>query len=362
MRDIGRDALIRARLHQQLLCGRTKRPPEHIVSWLGAVQSQDYAGAVWAIAQRSAGLTQADVDASFDAGAILRTHVMRPTWHFVAAADIRWLLTLTAPRVHAIGAPYLRRMDLTAGVLTRAHRVFERVLRDGRTLTRADLAAALKKNGIDATGARLALIVMNAELEAVICSGPRQGKQFTYALLDERAPEARPLSRDAALATLTERYFTSHGPATARDFAWWSGLTLTDVRAGIETATPALQEIVAGGVTYYASAGERFAHRPARTAFLLSNYDEFLIAYKDRGLSIRAPARPGGGMAAKNPIFAHQVVIDGYVTGSWNRSIGAKHATIEVRPYTRFSAAEMAQLRKAADAYGRFLGKRVGLL
>ena len=359
MPDLGRDALVHARLHRQLLtehtAGSITRSPASIVAWLGAVQSQDYAGAVWAVGQRAPGATMADVDAAFDAGAILRTHVLRPTWHFVSPDDIRWMLTLTAPRVHAIGMPYLRRMAVTPAMLTRAHRAFERALRGGRTLTRAELATVLKRAGIDATGSRLALIVMNAELDGVICSGPRRGKQFTYALLDERAPRARALSRDAALAELAGRYFASHGPATAKDFSWWSGLAVKDVKAGIEAASPALQAIVAGGTTYYASPDERFKHRPAAAAYLLPNYDEFLIAYRDRALSVRPRA------SARNPIFAHQVVVDGYVTGSWSRSIGARQATIEVRPYTKFSRADMTRLRDAANAYGRFIGRSVRL-
>jgi hypothetical protein len=187
----------------------------------------------------------------------------------------------------------------------------------------------------------------------VICSGPRRGKQFTYALLDERAPGARTLSRDAALAALAGRYFTSHGPATSRDFAWWSGLTLKDVKAAIEMASPALQEVVTDGVTYYAAPTEQFRHRVRPTVFLLPNYDEFLIAYKERGLSVRPHTR----QPAKNPIFAHQVVVDGYVAGSWNRSIGARHVTIELRPYSRFSGLALARLRQAVDAFGRFHGR-----
>jgi hypothetical protein len=165
------------------------------------------------------------------------------------------------------------------------------------------------------------------------------------------------LPRDAALAALAGRYFTSHGPATAKDFAWWSGLTLKDARAGIERASPALQAVAADGLTYFAAATERFRHRARPTTLLLPNYDEFLIAYKDRGLSVHPRARVPGS----NPIFAHQVVMDGYVTGSWSRSIGARQAAIEVRPYTRMSAADRARVRQAAEAFGRFIGRPVRL-
>lgn len=234
------------RLHTQRLAGEPFASAVDAVAWLGAVQSQDYAGAKWALGQRTRGVTDADLDRLCDEGAILRTHVMRPTWHFVLPCDIRWLLGLTAPRVKARLAPYDRRLEIDAPLLKRSHAVIESALEGGSSLTRAELGAALERAGIPAAGQRLGHLVSYAELDAIVVSGPRRGRQVTYALLEERAPSARRLDRDEALAELTRRYFTGHGPAQVQDFAWWSGLTVADVRRGLELAGPVLAHEVIG--------------------------------------------------------------------------------------------------------------------
>src|SRR5262245_53216938 len=176
--------LARERLRNQKLLQSEFRKADEAVAWLGAVQSQEYAGAKWALGQRAQGLTDPDVDEAFNRGTILRTHILRPTWHFVARADIRWLLALSAPRVHAVSAHYYRTMELDDKLFARSRKVFERALAGGKHLTRSELARRLEKAGILAKGPRLAFLMMHSELNAVICSGPRQGKQFTYALLD----------------------------------------------------------------------------------------------------------------------------------------------------------------------------------
>ena len=225
--------LVRERLRNQSLAVSRLRTPGEVVAWLGAAQAQDYAGAKWALGLRAKGLTDAAVEQAFDEGAILRTHILRPTWHFVAPADIRWMLALSAPRVHAVNAYAYRTFELDAAVLARSRAALERALAGGRQLTRLELAKVLQRAGVQADGPRLAHVMMHAELDAVICSGARRGKQFTYALLEERAPRAKVLPRDEALAELTRRYFASHGPATLRDYVWWSGLTARDARAGM---------------------------------------------------------------------------------------------------------------------------------
>jgi hypothetical protein len=218
--------IARRRLLNERLVGPALTTPADVVSWLGAVQSQDYAGAKWAVAQRARGCSDRDVELACDRGDIVRTHVMRPTWHFVAPADARWMLELTAPRVHAANAYYYRKLELSPRTFERSNAALALALEGGKHLTRVELARALAGAGIRAEGVRLAYLLMRAELDALICNGSRRGKQFTYALFDERVPRAAPLARDEALAELTRRYFTSHGPATVQDFAWWSGLTV----------------------------------------------------------------------------------------------------------------------------------------
>ena len=197
---------------------------------------------------------------------------MRPTWHFVTPADIRWLLELTAPRVNQANAYMYRKLELDDALFRRSNAAIARALEGGRHLTRAELASVLAQAGIVAEGMRLGYIVHRAELDAIVCSGPRRGKQFTYALLDERAPQARRLARDEALAELTGRYFTSHGPATADDFAWWSGLTKADVKAGLEMVATQLIHKVIDSKSYWFSASTPPPRKSSHQAFLLPTY------------------------------------------------------------------------------------------
>ena len=215
------------RLFNQRLAGNLFEKPEAVVSWLGAVQAQEYPGAKWSVAQRTKGLTEATIEQVFAEGAILRTHLLRPTWHFVTPADIRWLLKLTAPRVNAANASYYRKFGLDEAVLARTNTVIARALEGGKQLTRSELEAALQQAGLSTPAddrLRLAYIMMRAELDVLVCSGPLRGKQHTYVLLEERVPQAGTLERDEALAELTRRYFTSRGPATLKDYMGWSGL------------------------------------------------------------------------------------------------------------------------------------------
>ncbi|HKF74524.1 MAG TPA: winged helix DNA-binding domain-containing protein [Candidatus Dormibacteraeota bacterium] len=343
------------RLGAQRLTGEPFSTPVEAVRWLGAVQSQDYAGAKWALGQRTRAARDADLDRLFDEGTILRTHVMRPTWHFVLPADVRWLLELTAPRVRAALAHYDRQLELDRSVLRRSHRVLESVLGGGSHLTRGELAAALAGSGIPAAGQRLGHLLMHAELDAVVVSGPRRGRQFTYALLDERAPGARRLDRDEALGELTLRYFSGHGPAQAPDFAWWSGLTVADARRGLALAGSALVHEVIDGRSYWSSPGAPPAVEGGPVGHLLPNYDEFLVAYRDRTAALD-PERPldttpfpGGS------ILAHVVALDGQVRGGWKRRLHRGQVVVELGPLDALEAAEAAALHRAAAGLARFL-------
>jgi hypothetical protein len=347
--------LVRQRLLNQKLVGSDLRAPAEIVSWLGAVQSQDYAGAKWALGLRAPGLTETDVDRAFDEGKILRTHVLRPTWHFVAPADIRWMQALTSPRVLAGNRHYCRRNGLDEKVLARSRRVLERALRGGRFMTRTALGAVFARVGIAGGGQRLAYLMMDAELQQVICSGPRQGKQFTYALLEERAPSARALAGDEALAELATRYFASHGPATVRDFVWWSGLTVKHARTGLAALGRQAVSDAVDGVTYWSVPGRnpsaRKTHSSVPAVYLLPNYDELMNALRDRGLFLDASCPPPGAAFAQ---FPHQLAIDGTLRGAWRRTMAARAVTIAVRPFRPLSRMEKTALTGAVARYGRF--------
>lgn len=352
---ISTSALLTQRLHNQRLTRSTLRDPAAIVAWLGAVQAQDYTGAKWAIAQRVKDATDASVTDAFNDGTFLRTHVMRPTWHFVAPADIRWLQALTGPRVQALMATYDRQLELDAAVYKKSRAVLERALRNGTYLTRTELAVVLARGGIVASGQRLAHLMMRAELEAVVCSGPIRGKHQTYALLDERVPPAAPRTRDEALAELIVRYFTSHGPAQPRDFAWWSGLTMRDATSGIEMAGAALTRVEIDGVAHWCASPPTRARAVAQPfAFLLPNYDEYGIAYKDRSAFFADGIVPPATKGATE--YEHLLMIDGQWAGRWKRAITPKSATVAIRAGRRLTKDEQQVVRAEAERYGAFLG------
>ena len=247
----GRD-IPRIRLRQQRIAGPLMDKPDDVVRWMGAVQAQEYAQASWALGLRTRSAVAGDIDRALGEGAILRTHVMRPTWHFVSPQDIRWLLDLTAPRIRAGSARRYRELQLDDAVFARSNEALARGLEGGANLTRAELGQVLEQSGVDTSlPQRLPHILMRAELDGVICSGPKRGKQFTYALLDERVPRGPALAREEAVAKLVRRYFLSHGPATVQDFVWWSGLTTADARAGLESVRDQIAGEMIDGKMYW---------------------------------------------------------------------------------------------------------------
>jgi hypothetical protein len=350
----------RRRLQSERLVGPPFARPAEVVKWLVAVQSQDYAAAKWAVAQRVRACSDADVEQACDRGDILRTHVLRPTWHFVAPSDIRWMLALSAPRVHATSAYYHRQQGLDQRTFERSNAAIAAALRERGSLTRDELARALGRAGIRAEGPRLAYLVMRAELDAVVCSGPRRGKQFTYALLDERAPPTKPLERDEALAELTRRYFASHGPATLQDFAWWSGLTVADGARGVELAKRDVVKDDTGGKTYWLVSSRPAPEAKKPIVHLLPNYDELLVAYKDRGPSFDAEVFASLDKRG-NVLSSHIVVKDGRVIGGWRRTIERGAVRIEAKLLVKLEGAAARALEAAAERYGRFLDLPVKL-
>ncbi len=336
--------LLRHRFSNHRLLRSDLLSPAAVVRWLGAVQAQDYPAAKWGLGLRARGVSDADVERAFDQGEILRTHILRPTWHFVSPADIRWMLALTAPRVQAANAHYYRILELDAPTRRRSRAVLERALR-GKSLTRAELGTVLRSARISTDTLRLAHLMADAELEGVVVSGPRRGKQFTYALLEERAPRAAVLPREEALVELTRRYFSSHGPASLRDYAWWSGLTVREAKTGIELAE--LEAEVFDGHTYWFYASSAAPARANLSAQFLPNYDEYLIAYKDRG--------PVVGTSGRD-VFTHYFVASGRLAGSWKRTLEKDSVVVDAAPYQRLSREDRRALAASAERYGRFLG------
>ena len=304
-----RDALAPLRMRIQRLWGPRFQTPRDVVRWLGAMQAQEFAVAKWSIAQRTRDMNRAAVEQAFAAGVIVRTHVLRPTWHFALGEDLRWLLTATAPRVHALNAYYNRQHKLDAKLLTKSNSLIAKALEGGAHLTRAELAAVLKRGGIRAAGTRLAYIVMRAEFDAVVCSGAMKGKQHTYALLDERIPNGKLLDGEAALAELTRRYFTSRGPATLNDFARWSSLTAAQAREGLALVATELESDVIDGTTYwFVPAPPRASASAKPRVDLVQGYDEIIMSYSESRDASFVPV---------DSRLLHAVLLDGRMIGKW---------------------------------------------
>ena len=340
--------LLRQRLVNQHIAGTAFTAPHEIISWLGAMQAQEWAMAKWAIGLRVPGLADADVEAAFNAGAILRTHVLRPTWHFVAPADIRWLLALSGLRVQAANAFMYRRAELDEALFRRCRAVLTKSLEGSNVLTRSQLQAALATAGIQAEGQRLGYVLMHAELDGLVCSGPGVGRQFTYALLDERVPPTPPLSREEALAELARRYFTSRGPATLHDFVWWSGLTMKDARAGVATLPADFLHEEMDGQSYVFAPQELPALQPFQTTFLLPDYDEYGISYKNRAALFAnwTPASPGNGT------YEHVLVVDGLAAEAWKPA--NKKKGVEVTSHAPLTDIQQRAVEAAVRRYGAF--------
>ena len=343
---------VRRRLAEQRLTGDPFDAVGESVAWFGAVQGQEYAEAKWSLAERTGSCVDADVEAAFARGDIIRTHVLRPTWHFVAREDVRWILRLTRPRVHALSRYYYKQLELDADVFAAGHAVLRRALADGVALTRRELAECFAAAGIEAGSLRLGYLLMHAELEELICSGPRRGKQHTYALLDDRVPPSPldELSRDQALDELALRYFRSHGPATIKDFTAWSSLTVADTKAALGRLGGELEQVGdEAGKAWYAAPVARTSSSRAAGAYLIPTYDETIVAYQDlRVVLAHEPPRPG--------LLVRCIVIGGRTHGSWRRTLTARSVVVEATLFGGLTDAESESLGQAVLRFGRFLG------
>jgi hypothetical protein len=318
-----------------------------LVKQLGAMQAQEYVPALWAVGLRARSETEASVEKQLATGKIVRTHPMRGTHHFVHADDVRWLIALMGPLMIQRNQRRNRELDLDEKTLTKALRVLAQALTGGHHLARAGVADVLRRAKISSDGQRLAHIIYRAELEGLVCSGARQGKQITIALMDERVPAQKPRSRENSLAELATRYFTTRGPATAKDFAWWCQLPAADIRAAMQSV-----KLETDGTYYWRDAGKL---APLPRALLIPPYDEYTVAYADRSHAGAPPADPK--TFGESALLGPGVVIDGKVIGSWKRRISKKGVAIETRLWRKVTMAETAAIDEAADRYAVFIGQ-----
>jgi len=345
-------SIAQRRLRTQRLAGEGFSTPADAVRWFGAVQAQDYAGALWAVGMRTRGAVQADVERAVAERTIVRSWPLRATLHFTAPEDLRWMLACFAPRIIARAVPRLKQLELDERTLSRSAAVLGRALQGDRRLSRPNLYARLERAGISTVGGRGAHILWHCAHGGLICFATREGNQHTFALLDEWLPPAKQLAREEALAELTRRYFTSHGPATLKDFVWWSGLSVGDARLGLELNGPRLHTSTIEGVAHWHAEPTRGSVAPGH-AVLLPPYDEYTVAYKERAAALD----PKHAAAARNGIFSQTILVDGRIMGLWTRQLTGDSVTVALKPFAKLPAASARAVAAAANRYGRFLGR-----
>lgn len=343
--------IIRLRLQNQQLIDSVYKKPEDVVKWMGAVQAQDYAGCKWALGLRTINSTDKSIEDAINKNKIIRTHVLRPTWHLVHPQDIRWMLMLTAPRVHAFCAFGYRKMELTDTIFKKAHKVFAKALSGGKQLTRTELAAELHKAKIATDDLRMIHLLIHAELEALICNGAKRDKQFTYALMDDCVPSTKSITKEQALVKLAEGYFKSHGPATIEDFNWWSGLTTKDAKRGLENIKTSLLSETIDGKTYWMT-HETAASKIKPSIFLLPSFDEYTVSYKDRSLVVDTAASKKTG----NGIFKPLVIADGKAKGLWKRNDKKGQSRVLPTLFEKLNATQTKMIATEIERYTKFLG------
>jgi Winged helix DNA-binding domain len=348
------------RLINQQIAQPVYTTPAEVVAAMGAMQAQDYTGALWSIGLRLPHATEADIEQAIAERTIVRTWPMRGTLHVVAAADVRWMLALLTPRIVAGSAGRHKQLGLDDATFARSQKVLAKALQGGQQLARDEAMALLDRNGISTVGQRGYHILGRLAHDSVICFGSRTGKQHTFVLLDEWVPAARKLERDEALAELARRYFIGHGPASLQDFAWWSGLKISDARAGLAMAAPHLVQVAVEGKDYWMRADAPEPGRAAPSTFLLPGFDEFLLGYTDRSAALQPQHAqkiiPGG-----NGVFMPTLVVNGRVAGTWKRAVQKKAVTIELSPFAALKKTEMQAIAVVAQRYGQFLGLPVQL-
>ncbi len=337
------------RVYNQHISNPHFKKPEDVVKNMVAMQAQDYAGAKWAIGLRMVRAKHDEVEQAITDGKILRTHLLRPTWHFVSPGDIRWILELTAPRVNAINAGMYKKFELDAAVFNKSNDVFIKALQGGKQLNRAELTEVLNNNKVPTDDLRFTLLLMHAELDGIICSGARAGKQFTYALLDDRAPSAPSLKHEEALTRLATGFFNTRGPTTVHDFANWSGLTIAEAGIGLEHAKGQLMSEIIDGKTYWMPPYTEMDVKSE--AYLLPAFDEYAIAYKDRDALVSPKYR----VQARHVIFDPVIVVENQVVGTWRRTAKANTVDISYQLFGKLNKKQTKALDVAAKSYKSFL-------
>ena len=323
-----------------------------------AMQAQDFGPAKWSIGQRLGKVVDADVERKVSDGSVLRTHVMRPTWHFVAKQDLRWLMALTGARVHRGLQSRYRGLGLDPKTIARAEKLIVSNLEGGNYLTRKEIGEILRKSRVDPAGQRLPHLLGHCELQALICSGPVRAKEQTYALFDERVPKGRTFDPEAAVVELVHRYLQSHGPATLKDMSWWSGLPMGDLRNGLEGLGSAVTSESVDGMTLWQTTDPPPKARNRKRVHLLHTYDEYVVGYTESRY-VGDPYAERLRASFKDRRLTRTVLAGSRTVGHWRSVARGPRLEVEVELFERLRPSDAEALEAAVTELGRFMSKEV---
>lgn len=351
---MSRPSIAHERLIRQHIATQTFKTPADVVAHMGAVQAQDYLGALWAVGLRMKHATEANIEDTLRKGSIIRTWPMRGTLHFVASQDVRWMLSLMTPRIISGSLGRFKQLGLDDDILARTRRIWERALRDG-PLARTEMYAALENASISTAGYRALHLLGRLAQEQFICFGPRQGKQHTFTLFDQWVPSTKPKTTEEALGEISIRYFTSHGPATVQDITWWSGLTVAQVKQGIAIAGRLLEPRIVEGITYYTGLKSPSPASSVADTFLLPPFDEYLVAYRNRDAALQKAHAQHYNPGA-NGMLSAVIVQNGQVVGTWQRTVAKQSVRVNPKPFPAPMRIKMPAYEAGVERYAQFLG------
>jgi hypothetical protein len=352
--------IVNLRLTNQQILRNGFMSPKDTAGWMGAIQAQDYGMAKWAIGLRTQDSTEDLIQAAVDTAEIIRTHVLRATWHFVSADHVYWMLELSSPYIKASMKFRHKQLELSESILSKSNGIIEKALRDGKHLTREELLRELGKAKIPLTENRASHLLAWAELEGIVCSGASKRGKLTYAILDERVPKRKSMTREEALAELARKYFTSHGPATVKDFIWWSGLPVNKARQALESSRSEFQSEEINGRRYWYAQTYSFPEGDQKDVHLLPAYDEYLIGYEDRSAVLAY--EDFRKTVSNNGIFRPTIVVNGQVVGIWKRMLKKDKVIVEMEYFTRPDTIIRDQVEKVLSQYGNFLGRQIEII
>lgn len=345
------------RLISQKIINSNLKTPKEVVNYMGAMQAQDFNMSKWAIGIRIPASTEEKINSAINNGEIIRTHLLRPTWHFVSNDDIYWMLELSAQKIISSLKSRHKQLGLDEKIFSKSNKIIENAFLKKVNLKRSELKAELEKSKIILNDNRAAHLLLRAELDGIICSGREKGNQNTYALLSKRVSKKEILSREESLAKLAQKYFNSRFPVTLKDFIWWSNLSAAEAKKALELIKSELISLKIGNEIYWLPADYSIPKNYKKSYRLLPAFDEFIISYKDRTGIINSKDHKKA--ISSNGIFWPAVSANGKIIGTWKRIIKKDKVEVQINFFEKTNKAAISLIKKESLKFSNFLNKKL---